>query len=73
MNTSINTDIRTFFAAVQRDNHRDPSVVLNLIVGLLTIMNVPIDRIAQYTDNRYVNLDTQYSHVVRTFQGHLQG
>ena len=70
MNTSINTDIRTFFAAVQRDNHRDPSVVLNLIVGLLTIMNVPIDRIAQYTDNRYVNLDTQYSHVVRTFQGH---
>jgi hypothetical protein len=72
LNRSINIDIRTFFNAVQRDNYRDPSVVLNLIVGLLTIMNVPIDRIAQYTDNRYVNLDTQYSHVVRVFQEHIQ-
>jgi hypothetical protein len=72
MKRSINDDIRTFFAAVQRDNHRDPSVVLNLIIGLLTIMNVPANRIAQYTDNRYVNLDTQYSHVVRVFQENIQ-
>jgi hypothetical protein len=69
---SVNNDIKKFFVTVQRETYRDPSIIVNLIVGLLTIMNVPTDRIAQYTDNRYVNLDTQYSHVVRVFQEHIQ-
>ena len=71
MKRSINDDIRTFFHHIRRENGNDPSVLSNLIVGLLTIMNVPANRIAQYTD-RYVNLDTQYSHVVRVFQENIQ-
>jgi hypothetical protein len=71
MKRSINDDIRTFFDHVRRENGNDPSVLSNLIVGLLTIMNVPANRIAQYTD-RYVSLDTQYSHVVRIFQENIQ-
>jgi hypothetical protein len=68
LNRSINIDIRTFFDLVRREN---PADLPNLITGFLVIMNVPHERIVQYTD-RYVNLDTQYSHVVRVFQEHIQ-